>query len=154
MALDNDIAVLQRLEFFSDFDDAQLRMLAFGSQKMRFPKGTVLFHSGQTSDGAYVITSGEIRIEHSAAQNEIKTEKLGVGGMIGELSLIIRNQRTGTATVSEACEVLKIRRDIMHRILEEYPHLAVGLHKRIAASVANIGKQLEKLQQKLPTADA
>lgn len=154
MGLDNDIAVLQRLEFFSSFNDEQLRMLAFGSQKMRFPEGTELFHSSQTSDGAYVVIAGEISIEYPASRGELKTEKIGVGGMIGELSLISRNQRTGTATVSQACEVLKIRREIMHRILEEYPELAVVLHQRISASVAAIGKQLEKVQRRLPKTDA
>lgn len=124
-------------------------MLAFGSQKMQFPENTELFHSGQSSDGAYVVISGEIGIHYTASRNDHKIEKIGVGGMIGELSLIVRNNRVGTAIVLQSCEVLKIRREIMHRILEEYPELAVELHRRISTSVVAMGKEIEKAHRRL-----
>ena len=153
MTLEDDIAHLRKLDFFAGFNEEQLRMLAFGSRKMRFSDGAELFHPGQSTDGAYLLQTGKIGIRQPMHNGEDRFDELGPGSLIGELALISRNKRIGTAIVLEACEVLKIQRDAMHRILEEYPELAVDLHQRISSSIINIGKELEKVQSRLPVDD-
>ncbi len=152
MSLTNDIAKLRSVELFAGFNEDQLRLIAFGGQKMDLPEGMELFHNGQTADGGFVILSGELSLEIHDAQKTPTVTTLGPGSLIGEMALFTRNRRTGTAKVTKDTEVLKIRRDVMHRVLSEYPELAAHLYQRISANVVAIGKELEKVQSRLAEA--
>lgn len=149
MSLSDDIASLGSVELFSFFNEEQLRLIAFGSQRIEFREGMELFHNGQTSDGGFVVMSGEVSIDiHDAKQVE-HTTRFGPGSLIGELALFTRNRRTGTAKITKDAELMKIRRDVMHRVLSEYPELAAQLYDRIADNVVTIGKDLERIGKRL-----
>ena len=154
MSLDHDIASLRRVEIFSGFNEDQLRLIAFGSQKMDFPEGIELFHNAQSAEGGYVILSGEISLETYKNPNMPETTKLGPGTLIGEMALFTRNRHTGTATAISDTEVLKIRRDVVHRVLNEYPDLAAKLYRKIAKDITRIGGELERVQKRMSAADS
>lgn len=146
MSLEDDIQLLSQVKMFNDFEAEHLRLLSFGSQKMSFSKGHELFTEGQHTDGGYVVISGKVELI-SYEGNEAKS--LGVfssGSLIGEIALISLNKRIGTAVVLEDCELMKITRSTMHRILNEYPHLAAALNNKIASSIVSFTKDLEKIR--------
>lgn len=146
MSLDYDIELLARQPLFVDFSVEQLRLIAFGSQKLSYSQGAELFYHDQPADCGYLIISGEVAVElpgHSSAQN------FGVGDLIGEMSLLTRNRRVGTATVLRDCQVLRVSRSTMHRILEEYPELAALIHDRISSSVVGFTDRLEPIEKRL-----
>ncbi|MGI9351623.1 MAG: Crp/Fnr family transcriptional regulator [Rhizobiaceae bacterium] len=143
---------MRSIELFSDFGEEQLRLLAFGSQKLAFPKGTNVFHDGQSTDGGYLIVSGLIELIYSAHGSERAIGRFGPGDLIGEMAILTRNKRVGSAIVVEDCELIKISRSTMHRILDEYPELAALLHQRISQSVAKFTDSLASVEQKLNAA--
>lgn len=146
MSLEDDINILSKVQMFDDFDAEHLRLLAFGSQKMSFNKGHELFREGQHTDGGYVVVSGSVEL---LAFQEDGSKSLGVftkGSLLGEMALISVNQRVGTAIVKEDCELIKITRSTMHRILNEYPQLAVALQQKISNSILNFTRDLEKIR--------
>lgn len=146
MSLEDDINILSKVQMFADFDAEHLRLLAFGSQKMSFNKGHELFREGQHTDGGYVVVSGSVEL---LAFQENGSKSLGVftkGSLLGEMALISVNQRVGTAIVKEDCELIKITRSTMHRILNEYPQLAVALQQKISNSILKFTKDLEKIR--------
>jgi len=149
MSLSDDIASLRSVELFSLFNEDQLRLIAFGGQKMEFQQGVELFHNGQTADGGFVVLSGEISVEIHNAKKISQATILGPGSLIGELALFTRNRRIGTANVTKDAELMKIRRDVMHRVLSEYPELAAQLYHRIADNVVAMGKDLERVEKRL-----
>ncbi|MEM7289361.1 MAG: Crp/Fnr family transcriptional regulator [Pseudomonadota bacterium] len=148
MSLERDVELLSQTEFFSSFNDEALRLLAFGGQRLNFKSGMELFHEGQTSDGGFILLSGNIRIDVQISETHIKSEIEGPGSLIGELALLTRNKRVGTATIIEDAEILKIRRDTLYRVLDEYPHLAANLRDKIVKSISGIGSELERLQER------
>lgn len=146
MSLEDDIILLSKVQLFSDFDDEHLRLIAFGSQKMSFAKDYELFREGQPTDGGYVIISGSIEL---LSFEKDTAHTLGVfksGSLLGEIALISMNKRVGTAIVREDCELMKISRTTMHRILNEYPGLAVNLKKKISESILNLSRDLGKVR--------
>ncbi len=149
MTLENDISLLAKIEFFQDFTPEQLRLVAFGSQKRSLHAGTELFQQGDKTDCGYAVLSGCIELAtHTNNQREI----LGlfpVGSLIGEIALITENERVGTAIVAEDTSVLRIPRAVIRRIFEEYPALAVNIHKRLTGSVLETLGELEELHPKL-----
>ncbi len=146
MSLEDDINLLSKVQMFSEFEAEHLRLLAFGSQKMSFSRGHELFREGQHTDGGYVVVSGSVELLSFQEGNSKTLATFSVGSLIGEIALISVNKRIGTAIVSEDCELIKITRTTMHRILNEYPQLAAALHKRISDSVLNFTKDLEKIR--------
>lgn len=136
---------------FFDFNEEQYRLLAFGSQKLTFPKGTRVFQDGQTTDGGYAIIRGKIELVASGSDHIIGT--FGAGDLIGQMAILTRNHRIGTAVVVEDCELMKISRATVHRILGEYPELAVRLHERITRNVGAMAKNLDEIQAKMRKID-
>ena len=57
------------------------------------------------------------------------------------MALIAENERVGTAIARTDTVVLRIPRTVIHRILDEYPDLAVCLHRKISASVLDTLKE-------------
>ena len=146
MSLKDDINLLRNVEMFSNFEDEHLRLIAFGSQKMSFAKGYELYHEDQATDGGYVIISGSIELL-SYKDEQSKTLKVfKAGSLLGEMALISMNKRVGTAVLREECELMKIPRTVMHRVLTEYPDLAVGLKKRISAAFLSFTKDLDRIR--------
>jgi len=146
MSLEDDISLLRNVELFSDFEAEHLRLIAFGSQMMSFSKGHELFREGQSTDGGYVIVSGSIDLLSFQDGQSKLLSTFKVGSLLGEMALISINKRIGTAVVSSDCELMKISRVMMHRILNEYPELAVSLQRKISQSVLRFTKDLEKIR--------
>ncbi len=146
MSLEKDIELLSKVQMFSDFGAEHLRLLAFGSQKMSFNKGHELFREGQHTDGGYVVISGEVELISFSQDSQESLANFTSGSLIGEVALISATKRVGTAIVREDCEVMKITRSTMHRVLNEYPELAVALQQKISHSILGFTKDLEKIR--------
>jgi len=146
MSLEQDIQLLRTVKMFVDFNDEHLRLIAFGSQKMNFSQGYELYHDGQATDGGYVVISGSLDLVSYKDGNEVLLATYKRGSLLGEMALISMNKRIGTALVREDCELMKISRITMHRILNEYPELAVALQRRISHAVLDFTRELEKVR--------
>ncbi|MEM9277525.1 MAG: cyclic nucleotide-binding domain-containing protein [Pseudomonadota bacterium] len=153
ITLEDDIRVLSNVELFSEFSEEQFRLLAFGSQKLTFPKGTYLFHDGQSTDGGYVIVKGKVELVQQRYDADHVMGTFGAGDLLGEMAIITKNRRTGSAIIVENCELIKISRATVHRILGEYPELAVGLRRRIMESVAAMASNLEAVETRMRQID-
>ena len=149
MSLNSDIAVLAKIDLFSELNEEQLRLLAFGGEKMILPVGNQIFRDGEAADGGYVVTSGEVVVVHRISDTKSETQHVGTGGLLGELALITETKRIGTATVTQQAELLRIRREVMHRVLQEYPEVAARLHQKMSATVSRIAQELDRLHKQL-----
>ena len=148
MSLETDISTLLRVSFFSDFDENQLRLIAFGSEKMTVPAGEVLFNDGDEAHDGIVLLSGSVEITMPMADGSLHSTVLGAGSLMGELSLITANRRSGTATVIRDCEILIVHRETVLRTLNEYPELATTLFRRISKSVSDFDMELLKVSDR------
>lgn len=146
MSLEDDISLLRNVELFSDFDTEHLRLIAFGSQHMSFSKGHELFREGQSTDGGYLVFSGSIDLLSFEDGQSKLLSTFQKGSLLGEMALISINKRIGTAVVSKDCELMKISRVTVHKILSEYPELAVSLQGKISQSILKFTKDLEKIR--------
>ena len=149
MALESDIEVLSRAEFFSGFSHEQLRLIAFGSQRRHLAAGRELFYQGQKTESGFLVLSGKIDllVDFQGSLNEV--ESFSTGSVIGEMALLVENRRVGTAVASEDSQLLEIPRSIVLRVVEEYPELALQLQGRISKSVGEFVENLESLRQQL-----
>jgi CRP-like cAMP-binding protein len=145
MALDDDIRILGKVGLFETFNGEQLRLLAFGAERLVLRAGRELFHEGQAADCAYIVVSGQLVLFHRLKHERIPIRSVHDGSIVGEMALIAETDRLTSALAEEETEVIRLSRTVFRRILEEYPELAANLHQRISADLNKMVAEIEKL---------
>jgi CRP-like cAMP-binding protein len=144
MALDDDVRILSGVGLFESFTREQLRLLAFGAESTQLAAQEELFAEGDEADGAYVVVAGRIGLFHNRDGKRVAVGRVGPGALIGEYALISTSRRLTGAVALVDSELIRLNGKPFRRILEEYPEIAIALHKRVAAEfqalVANIAR--------------
>ena len=107
--------LIDNVSFFDDFSEPEKHELIEKQSliKKYDKKGSIIFSEGQKGDSVIIILAGEVDIIKSSATatKNIIIAKLGVGSVIGEVSLLSdRSRSTGVATSSNMVVLLEIKR--------------------------------------------
>jgi CRP-like cAMP-binding protein len=129
MALDDDIALLRRLDFFDVFEADQLRLMLFAADRRMLRPNETLFMLGEPADDGYLVQSGLIALLGDA--NTV-VEQARRGMLIGEYALLAPSERPVTAVAREATSVIVLPRKLIQRLLTEYPDVAFALREKLA----------------------
>jgi CRP-like cAMP-binding protein len=148
MSLDDDIRVLTGVDLFDGFTQEQLRLLAFGAENLRLAAGRELYLEGVPADGAYVVARGRISLYRDRDSERVVITTVGPGALLGELALISDTDRLTGAFAATDAEVMRLNRKLFRRILEEYPDVAIALHRRVANDLQTLVSRIEKLAPK------
>ncbi|CAN7272906.1 cyclic nucleotide-binding domain-containing protein [Mesorhizobium amorphae] len=145
MALDDDIRILSAVRLFEGFTQEQLRLLAFGAETTLLQADHKLYREDDVADSAYIVVSGRIVLYREQNGSRIPIGTVGPGTMLSELALIADTNRLTSASAEIDSEVLRLSRKMFHRILEEYPEIAVQLHQRILEDFQALIRRIEEL---------
>jgi CRP-like cAMP-binding protein len=148
MSLESDIAVLREVPLFADLTDDQLRLLAFGAEHRRLREGEVLFRAAARADAGFVIARGDVALQKGAAGREQTVGRFGPGTLIGELALITETRRPVNAVAVTDCDLIRITRTLFHRMLAEYPEIALALHAKLADQLAQMTADILSLEER------
>jgi CRP-like cAMP-binding protein len=85
------------------------------------PAGEVLFGEGQAGDVMFAVIEGQVELTHRGAV----IEKIGPGGIVGEMALIDEAPRSATATAATETRVVRVDRDHFIYLVEEHPTFAL-----------------------------
>lgn len=141
MALDRDIALLADIPVLGLFDKEALRLLAFASESRIMRAGDVLFRKDDPTDGGFVVMSGSIALD-PADDGKPASYIAGPGTLIGEVALFAHTTRPATAIARESTTILKIPTQVMHRVLGEFPDVAVRVQKAMATRLIGLSGDL------------
>ncbi len=145
MAIDDDIRILGSVSLFETLTPEQLRLLAFGAERLVLRTGRELFREGQSADCAYVVVSGTISLLRETDEGQFVIQTVGPGAILGEMALVSQTNRLTGAAAEVETEVIRISRSIFWRILEEYPEVAVALHTHISRTLIDLIGEIEKI---------
>lgn len=145
MALDDDIRILSAVRLFEGFTQEQLRLLAFGAETTLLQADHKLYREDDAADSAYIVVSGRIVLYREHNGDRIPIGTAGPGTMLSELALIADTNRLTSASAAIDSEVLRLSRKMFHRILEEYPEIAVKLYERILEEFQQMIRRIEEL---------
>src|SRR5262249_7592007 len=93
-----------------------------------FKPGETIFAAGDKGDKMYVIRTGKVEIERDGKI----VEKLGPGGIFGEMALIDGAPRAAKATPKTACEVAPITERTFLFLVHETPLFAISAMRALA----------------------
>jgi CRP-like cAMP-binding protein len=145
MALDDDVRILSGVGLFESFTREQLRLLAFGAESVQLSAHDELFAEGEAADCGYVVVSGRIGLFRDNDGRRVAVGRVGPGALIGEYALISSSRRLTGAVALVDSDLIRLNRKPFHRILEEYPDIAIALHKRVAADFQALVANIERL---------
>lgn len=149
MSLEGDIELLSRVPLFTDLSQDNLRVLAFSSVRRDLVAGEILFNKGDVGSSGYVVSYGVIELATGLGGQGGVRERCNRGFLIGELALFVDTKRPADARATNVSTVMEISRQVMRRMLIEYPDTARLLHARLAERLAGTMSDLQKVRQSL-----
>jgi CRP-like cAMP-binding protein len=97
-----------------------------------FEAGERIIVQGQASDGLHVIASGEVSIVRREGEDEVVIVNLGVGEVIGEVSLVFRRTSNADVVATHPTMTLHLPSARFMEIVREHPTLLAQLYELAA----------------------
>ena len=85
------------------------------------PTDTVLFRQGEVGDRMYIVLEGKISLEMNG--QALGTE--GIGGIVGEMALIDKTPRIGTATKLSDCVLAPLDMNAFTTLVRQKPEFSI-----------------------------
>ena len=140
------IAALQRTNLFGSLTSEQLADVAQRAVEIHLRKGEMLFLSGETAKGLFVVVRGKIRaFQQDDGGREQVMHLDAAGAVIGDVPVFDDGPYPVSAISEIDADVLFIEKSDMHGLCVEYPSLALAALKLLAAKVRNHANLVEAL---------
>jgi CRP-like cAMP-binding protein len=123
------------------FDKSMIATLAQGlgeQNTVRYDRGKVIMVQGQAGAFMYVVQEGRVAITLRGTV----VERVGPGGVFGEMALVDQGARTANANAETDCALLAINRQIFLNLVKADPTFGVSLLTAIAERVRNTASGL------------
>jgi CRP/FNR family cyclic AMP-dependent transcriptional regulator len=127
------VAMSDALRTPGTLENADLDWLLEAGEVLRLAPEHVLIEEGLTADRLYVVLDGELVVSRAG----VPISSLGVGEIVGEMSLL--NARSASATVRTAAgsEVLAVPYATLHARLRLDPAFSSRFHQALGRFLAN-----------------
>jgi len=117
---------------------ADLAQVIGPAARFRYPAGKVIMREGQRGVALYAVLEGRVAISIGDAI----VEKLGPGGVFGEMSLVDRTPRLATAAAETDCALLAISRHMFLHLVKRSPKFGAALLRAVGERAAFIASRL------------
>lgn len=107
-----------------------------------FQAGKVIMNAGAAGAFMYAVLEGCVAV---SVGNSV-VERVGPGGMFGEIALVDRSARAASATAETDCRLLAINRTDFIDLVKSKPAFGASLLKSIAVRMQQLAQQVAQLQ--------
>ena len=114
----DEINVLRTVPLLADLSPETLKLIAFSSERHNLDAGDVLFNSGDTSNGAYILLSGQLEVSIDKDGEKIVIGSVDVGDLVGEVGILSNVPRTATVSAVSNASVLLLTREIFTDLIK------------------------------------
>jgi CRP/FNR family cyclic AMP-dependent transcriptional regulator len=114
-----------------------------GRTVARYSKGEVLFSQGEASDSIFYIQTGKVKVAVvSAHGKEAVVALLGPDEFCGEGALAGQAQRMATASAMTECEIMRVEKAAIIRVLHDEPAFAEMFLAHLLARTIRVEEDL------------
>jgi CRP-like cAMP-binding protein len=112
-------------------------------------RNEVIIRDGESTDGLYVVLSGEVEVHK---QNQLLT-RLKEGDLFGEISLLQKTPATATVSASRHTTILRLPREDFDRLIMSYPQILALVSELSDERLRRTEQVLGGLPAKLDSSD-
>jgi CRP-like cAMP-binding protein len=141
-SLDQEVALLRGVPFFSSIEAGKLKLLAYSSEKLGFEDGEVVFRQGSKDGDAYFILEGSVDVLTERNGHEVQVANLPQYALFGEISALCDIPRTATVRAKGDLLALRIPRESFLTLIAEHPGVALHIIRVLARRVADTTNDL------------
>jgi CRP/FNR family cyclic AMP-dependent transcriptional regulator len=127
--------IVKEIELFKGIEHAVMNQIANICSEENYSKGVVLFKKGEKAESLYILEEGRVNlvIENGGTITYILKEP---GQVFGWSSMVESGKYTASGVCAADLKVLKIERDKLDKIFNQYPEAGLKILKRLAAVIS------------------
>ncbi|MCI0415059.1 cyclic nucleotide-binding domain-containing protein [bacterium] len=130
---------LGKVDIFSELGPNELLLLANQCTEQQFIPNEVIFSEGDLAQEIFILFEGAVELRRGSGQATLIKE----GESFGTLSVLGNQPRLFSAVATEKSHCLKLDRETLWDILEDYPAICHGIFKVMAQRVGSMLNALE-----------
>jgi CRP-like cAMP-binding protein len=147
VSLAEEVELLKRIPLFANIDTSKLKLLAFTSERVRFPAGQVLCRQGEMGRAAFIIIDGEADVIVDAETGPLTVASVGRNDFVGEIAILCDVPRTATVQARTDLTALVIAKDQFFRMITEFPQMAIEIMRVLALRLERTTKEAARARQ-------
>ena len=130
--------ILRRFPYFADVSEERLRDVAHVSEVIKHPAGTVLFRENDKAAHLLIIVDGEVDIQYTLGNGELRTiDTLVSGEMIMWSALVEPYLSTAIGTTRRETTLVAIDAEKLRALCEEDHELGYRMFTSLTTLLAN-----------------
>jgi CRP-like cAMP-binding protein len=127
------VTAKQAENLFQFLRPEQVVALNAAAEPVQFKPGDTVYEQGSQATYMYVVVSGTISLFAPGADGlDVRINELGPGKLFGVCVCLGADAYTATAQCSEDAWLLRIKADVLKRLMDEDPEIGYALEKQIA----------------------
>jgi hypothetical protein len=138
-----ELIALKQVPLFSTLSLEQLASVDRLMVTRRYARGEPIFRKGDVGAELYVVLDGEIRIHLDHDGHQVTLATVGVGKVVGEMSVFDDQPRSASAQATVDTTVRVLRRDRMQAIVHENPEVLLEFVRNLSQRLRAMDEQLE-----------
>lgn len=138
-----EISVLKKMDFFSFFNDDELKAVNRILKEVDYIAGKTIFEEGNEGKTLYLIKSGEVKVtKRDPEGREQVLTLLKEGDIFGEMSFLDGRPHSATVTAVHSTRILTIEKPDFDKFIEEHPKATYKIMKNIVFRVDSIVRRM------------
>lgn len=136
-----DPKLLREIQFFSDFNDDEIKVIAGIVRKKDFRLGETIFKESEDGQSLYILKKGEVKACKTAPDGELFTLTIMKDGDIfGEMSFLDGRPRSATVVAISDIETYVMEKADFDTIVDSNPRVIYKLLRNIVFTIHSIVK--------------
>ena len=144
MSLAQEVELVRKVPLLAELEPAAQKMLCFASERVYYGAGEEVFRRGERADAAYVIIEGEVEIVIATASGPMRINTVRNYDVFGEIGMFGDLPRSASAIALSPLELLRVPRDVFHRVVHASPAAARCLTELLAQRLSKTTEQLSE----------
>jgi CRP-like cAMP-binding protein len=143
ISLAGEIQRLKTVPLFQTLKEEELKLIALTTENIIYEPGEVIVKEGDEGGEAYIILAGSVEVFRKTDAGELmRLNKMGPGGMFGELALFGKGLRTASVEAVEETLVSVISKERLYEIIRTFPDIGIEMLKAITERFARVEDRL------------
>ena len=138
--------ILKTVSYFSGLDDAMLNRVAQSAIRRVYDAEQVILIEGEPCAGLYIVESGWLKaVKIGLDGREQALQTLKAGEVFNGISVFTDAPNQATVSVLETSAVWLVPREVLLKLMDEHPGLALQVVKDLAGRVMHLVRMVEDL---------